>query len=77
MNNSVGSSIQDGPFLRSRTLDLHLNVWSNPAYLRLFVCSVNDSPTRSGKRELCYLYRPSAVEKLLRAVSPGPLTMRS
>jgi hypothetical protein len=48
MNNSAGSGAQDAPFLRSRTLDLHINVWANSAYLRAIVCLVDDTATYSG-----------------------------
>jgi hypothetical protein len=49
MNNTTYLRAQDEPFLRSATLDLHLNVGAKMSYLQDIVCYA-DSTRTSGAR---------------------------
>ena len=71
MNNTVEFRAQDGPLLKCRTLDLHLNVGTKVPYIPRIVCYADSTPTSSGKLKarLTSLYR-DAESTLTRYQSP-------
>ena len=71
MNNTVEFRAQDGPLLRCRTLELHLNVGTKVPYIPAIVCYADSTPTSSGKLKarLTSLYR-DAESTLTRYQSP-------
>ena len=71
MNNTVEFRAQDGPLLRCRTLDLHLNVGANLPYLQGIACRANEPPAYGGKLKarLTSVYR-DAESTVTRYQSP-------